>query len=156
MSSQAVLMVPKIIAPDLDEAFLPLERWLALPSVRLVRAEDGDLAALSTEVRIAWSLRGFHCIFVCCDPLPLCVEISPEVPAEDEEAVGVFLDPSGERSQYMAILASPTGHVLDARVENPLHHTLESEVDLQLGLPGTAGAELVPAHRMGGGDAHPL
>ena len=77
-----------------------------------------------------------HCQFCCVDPIPLCGEVAGREPGDAEEAVGVFLDPSGERDQYMAIFVDPSGHVIDARIENPLHHALESKVDSSWDCPG--------------------
>ncbi len=136
MSSQVVLVLPKVAAPQLAEAFLAQERWQNVPSIPLVRVEDGDLAALPTDVRIAWSERGVHILFRCTDPLPYSVGRAGEIEGEEDEVVGVFLDPSGERNQYMAVLVNPCGRALDARVENPLHHALASEIDLTWDCPG--------------------
>lgn len=136
MPDTAVLVIPQVEAPGLDQAFLPQRQWEDISPSHLVRAEDGDVAALPTLMRIAWSARGIHLCFQCTDPLPLSRDFFEDGPIEDEEVVGAFLDPVGERNEYMAILASPYGRVTDARIENPMHHALESEVDESWSCPG--------------------
>ncbi len=129
MTEQAVLILPRVKAPGRDEAFLSTARWQALPARRLLRVDDGEAAALPTELRAAWSTRGIHVHFLCQDPIPLSRDFARDAPVEEDEAVGVFLDPQGERCEYMAILVTPYGRVADARIENPLHHGLLNEVD---------------------------
>jgi len=129
VAGRSVLVIPKVKAPGLDEAFLTPAAWHAVPAVRLVRSEDGDLAALATEVRVAWSVRGLHCCYYCTDPDPLSYDFARDAAIDEAEVVGVFLDPRGDRSQYVAILASPHGRVADSRIENPLHHGLLFETD---------------------------
>ncbi len=137
MATHAVLVLPGVEIPTLAEAFLPQPLWLRVPALQLVRAEDGADAALSTELRVAWSARGLHVYFTCADSVPAAAEFARDAPAE-EDAVGVFLDPDGERSQYMVLFVNPFGRVTDLRVENPFHHTLASETDLTWDCPGLA------------------
>lgn len=136
MASPSVLVLPKVQAPALDEAFLPLDYWMTLPAIGLVRAEDGDPADLPTQVRAAWSARGVHLLFICTDSVPLSRDFAHDELIEEEEVVGVFLDPSGERSAYMTIFVSPYGRTSDARIENPLQHAIASEVDDTWDCPG--------------------
>ena len=129
MIAPAVLVLPKVKAPGTDRAFLAPAQWQTTATIHLVRAEDGDVAGLPTEVRLAWSERGLHLHFRCTDPLPLSRDFARDAPIDEEEVVGVFLDPIGERNEYMAILASPYGRVADARIENPHHHAIGASVD---------------------------
>ncbi|HEY3418220.1 MAG TPA: carbohydrate-binding family 9-like protein [Armatimonadota bacterium] len=128
--ADVVLVIPRVEAPDIDQAFLTSAQWASIPAVTFVCVADGEAAALPTELRPAWSGRGVHLRYRCIDPLPLSREFARDAPIDEEEVVGVFLDPVGERSQYLAILVSPYGRVADARIENPRHHAQHSEVDL--------------------------
>ncbi|MHB9132612.1 MAG: carbohydrate-binding family 9-like protein [Armatimonadota bacterium] len=129
MVSHSVLVLPKVTAPDMEQAFWETEHWESLPAFLLVRAADGTTPAHPTAVQAAWSDRGIHVFFTCTDPLPIPGDNAGEAPDEEGEAVGVFLDPIGEREQYVAILVSPYGRVYDARIENPLHRRVDSEID---------------------------
>lgn len=136
MSSHAVLALPRVEAPGLDQAFLRQEQWHVLPAHRLVRIENGDMASLPTDLRMAWSDRGVHICFQCVDPFPLSRDFLNTLELEDEEAVAVFLDPSGARNEYLTLFVSPYGQIAEARVENRLHHALRAEADTGWSCPG--------------------
>jgi len=136
MPSQHVLVMPKVHAPDLDEAFLSPERWQAIPSIPLVRAEDGEPATLPTDVQAAWSARGVHILFCCTDPVPFSGDTARQAHITGKEMVAVLLDPVGNRTQYMAIFADPSGRVEDLRIEEPLRHRIGSEMDPSWDCPG--------------------
>ncbi|HEY3377606.1 MAG TPA: carbohydrate-binding family 9-like protein [Armatimonadota bacterium] len=136
MAIHTVMVLPHVAAPGLDQAFLSHAQWQGIPSCSLVRAEDGGAVTLATSLRVAWSARGVHVCFCCTDPSPLSRDFAVEASSDMEEAVGVFLDPIGDRSQYMAIMATPYGGVADARIENPWHHSLRHETDETWDCPG--------------------
>lgn len=136
MGSDGVLRLLKVDAPHLDAAFLPQDQWETLPSVLLVRATDGAPAIISTFLRVAWSARGLHIRFVNHAPPAGYHEGQWDDEAHMDEAVGVFLDPRGDRSEYMAIFVNPYGRVVPARIENPLHRALDRETDMSWDCPG--------------------
>ncbi|HEX2948528.1 MAG TPA: hypothetical protein VHV83_02990, partial [Armatimonadota bacterium] len=127
--SQSVLALPKVDAPTLDEPFLSAAVWQNIPAVDLVRADTGEPSSLPTHLHAAWSQQGIHLRFTCVDSMPLGRDYLNETPIEGEDMVGVFLDPTGERNEYMALFVTPYGQIIDSRVENPLHNALHLETD---------------------------
>lgn len=127
MSTETVLVIPRVTAPEGDHAFLPDALWAQAALTRLVRADDGRPAALQAEVRVAWSARGLHALFICTDEHPLDGAFTDG--PEYAEVVGMLLDPHGDGSHYLTVLVTPFGHVADARVVNPRHCSQGSRVD---------------------------
>ena len=117
--TQYVYHCPKVETPPVIAGLIDEQVWLRAPVVELVNTEDGAPARQYTKARMCWDDAYLYVAFNVQDRYILASMTQRDAPVYSEEAVEVFLNPSGDLVDYFEFEVSPRNVVFDARIANP-------------------------------------
>jgi hypothetical protein len=113
--AEAHLVVPLTTGPIQIDGSLDEEAWQGAARTGFFRTTNGKQAArLRTEARLTWDQENLYFGFECEDEDIFSSYTRRDQPLYLQEAVEVFLDPDGDRRDYMEFEVSPAGVLFDA------------------------------------------
>lgn len=109
------LAIPRCRGEITVDGVLDEPAWRLAGATGRLRRFDGKAdARQATEAWLCWDDQALYLAFRCADRDVFSTYTRRDQPLYLQEAVEIFLDPDGDRRDYMEIEASPAGVLFDA------------------------------------------
>ena len=116
------------------------DRLASLPSLHLVRAQDGAPPRLRTSVRVGWRDGALLVRFDGRDDGRVATKTRRDDALWEEDVFEVFVSPQDPPHLYFEFEVNPLGTLFDARIESPQGRRESSLVHTEWDCPGFAAS----------------
>lgn len=110
---------PKVSTPPVIAGLVDDPEWQLAPVVELVNSEDGSPAKQPTQAQMCWDDECLYVAFKVVDKYIVATMTEHDDTVCSEEAVEIFINPSGDLMNYFEYEVSPRNVVFDPRITNP-------------------------------------